>query len=283
MPTHRRACSRRCILLVLGAALALSGCGRNPPRRSGTTIAVTNTYLQCAVADVTGDASDVLCLVPPGMCPGHFDLSPGQVQQLSECRLLMRADFQHRIEDSLVRMKEKGLKVVSIRVPDGMCIPANYLETCREVQRALQGHYEGGGDDLYEKCLLVVEKRLSKLSEQIRASVDKAGLRGIGVVCSDHQAEFAGWLGLDVVAMFVGSDVETVANLQEALEKASEEHVRFVIANRQEGTALAQALAERLGAGVVVFSNFPDVQPGRNNFDAMVMDNLNALLEAGRW
>lgn len=270
------------VVLLLIAALAAPGCEKRPSARAAMGVAVTNTYLQCAIADVTGDAGDVLCLAPPGMCPGHFDLSPGQVQQLAGCRLLMRADFQRRIEDSLARMKEKGLKVVGIHIPEGMSIPENYLKTCREVQVVLQEHCGNGGDNSYEKRLLILQNRLGKLSEQVRASVSQAGLCGVGVVCSNYQAQFAHWLGLDVVAAFVGSDIETAANLQNVLEKASEKNIAFVIANRQEGTSLAEALAERLNARVVVFSNFPDVQPGRSNFDALVMENLNTLLEAGR-
>ncbi len=282
MPMQGPVYSHIRIVLLLIATLVAPGCKKRPSAQAAMGVAVTNTYLQCAVADVTGDASDVLCLAPPGMCPGHFDLSPGQVQQLTECRLLMRADFQHRIEDSLIRMKEKGLKVVSIHIADGMCIPANYLQSCREVHRALQERYSSSSDDVYKERFLSLQKRLGKLSGHIESSVDDAGLRGTRVVCSGHQAEFARWLGLDVVAAFVGSDVETAANLQDVLEKAREKNVGFVIANRQEGSALAEALAERLNARVVVFSNFPDVQPGRNNFDTLVMENLNALLEAGR-
>jgi len=282
MPMQGPVYSHIRVILLLTAALAATGCERRPFAQAAGGVAVANTYLQCALADVTGGAGDVLCLSPPGMCPGHFDLSPGQVQQLVGCRLLLRADFQRRIEDSLVRMKEKGLKVVGIHIPDGMNIPENYLETCREVQTVLQEHYGGAGDNLYKKRFLILQKRLGKLSEQIKSLVDDAGLRGTRVVCSDHQAEFARWLGLDVVATFVGSDIETAANLQKVLATARENKVGFVIANRQEGTALAEALAERLNARVVVFSNFPDVEPGRNNFDAMVLQNVRALPEAGR-
>ena len=224
----------------------------------------------------------VLCLAPPGMCPGHFDLSPGQVRQLADCHLLFRADFQHRIEESLTRMKENGLKVISIPSLAGMCIPDNYLGTCRDVADALCKYDNGTWAALCQSRLVLVEQRLARLSKQITAAVDEAQLRSAPVLASDHQADFARWLGLDVVATFVGSDIETAANLQQSLEKARRGNVRLVIANRQEGTELAHALADTLDGRLVVLSNFPEMQPYRDNFDALVMSNVRALLDTGR-
>jgi hypothetical protein len=56
--------------------------------------------------------------------------------------------------------------------------------------------------------------------------------------------------------------------------------VRFVIANRQEGVALAQALADRCGARAVVFSNFPEGGEQEAGFDRLLRDNVKLLCEA---
>jgi len=101
------------------------------------------------------------------------------------------------------------------------------------------------------------------------------------VLTSNHQAEFARWLGLDPIATFVGSDTETVANVDHCLKKAVGRDVRFVIANRQEGTALAHALADRCEAKAVVFSNFPERCEQGVGFDRLLVDNVRVLCEAG--
>ena len=78
---------------------------------------------------------------------------------------------------------------------------------------------------------------------------------------------------------FVGSDAETVSNVSDCLEKAAGKNVRFVIANKQEGTALAESLAERLGVEVVVFSNFPELSDSEG-FEDLLRANVGALIEA---
>ena len=104
--------------------------------------------------------------------------------------------------------------------------------------------------------------------------------RSSGVLASHHQAQFAQWLGLEKVATFVGSDTETVASIDHCLKQAAGRDIGFVIANQQEGTALAQALSERLKARAVVFSNFPPHTNDGSGFDRLLRSNVERLLEA---
>ncbi len=97
---------------------------------------------------------------------------------------------------------------------------------------------------------------------------------------SDHQVQFAHWLGLETVSTFVGSDIETLSNINDCIKKAKGQDVRFVIANKQEGTALAEALASRLGAKAIVLSNFPVFDGQGNEFDQLLRENMRLLVKA---
>lgn len=263
-------------LLLAGVVMAGCDAAGSAP---GCEIAVTNSYLECAVRDLWGEEAAILCLAPPGMCPGHFDISPAQVRQLKGCRLLLRFDFQRGIEQRLGRMRQGGLDIQPVQAPGGLCVPDSYLSVCREICRILSQVYpERSG--LFEARLSVVQERLTQLAAQLRESVVESGVATAAVLTSHHQAEFARWLGLDLVSTFVGSDTETVANIDHCLKKAAGREIRFVIANRQEGTALAEALAERLQARAVVFSNFPQRCEGRTGFDQLLQDNVRLLCRA---
>jgi ABC-type Zn uptake system ZnuABC Zn-binding protein ZnuA len=134
----------------------------------------------------------------------------------------------------------------------------------------------------YEKALAAMEQRLSKRGDEVAAEVRLRRLEGAGVLASDHQSEFSRWLGLDVISTFNGRDVETAAGLNRRLRQVKGRPIRFVIANKQEGTGLAEALAERLDAKVVVFGNFPDTSPGKNDchcFDRLLQENALALFK----
>lgn len=271
-------------LLILSVAISgnWAGCNNKNSESKQPEIAVTNSYLQCIVEDLCQGQTDILCLTPSGMCPGHFDISPAQVNRLCTCRVLLLFDFQKRIEDSLLRLKEKGLKTGLVRASNGLCVPINYLAACRDVCNILSLEYPGK-KAYYNENINRAEERLGNLSKELRRKVKQAGLESAGVLASNRQAQFCNWLGLETIATFVGSDMETVANINQCLEKAKANKVKFVIANKQEGTDLAQALAERLGVKVVVFSNFPDIdnRPARCcTFDRLVTKNVQALLEA---
>jgi len=270
-------------LLYLLALLLLScfitGCENRDSEQTQPVIAVTNSYLQSAVKDLCTEQTDILCLAPPGMCPGHFDISPAQVKQLCKCRILFLFDFQNRLENSLMRIKERGLKTASVNAPQGFCLPKTYLEVCKDVCNILSAEYPDKEAQL-QRRLKLIEERLKNISDEVSMKIKQAGVESDGVLSSEHQAEFARWLGLDVVATFVGSDTETVSNISRCLEKARENEVRFVIANKQEGTGIADALAERLGAETVVFSNFPEVNNGPDSFDQLLLKNVRTLLEA---
>ncbi len=265
-------------LLVL-ACLAMAGCKDSDAAAGGYEIAVTNSYLECVVRDLWGQDAAVLCLAPPGMCPGHFDISPAQVRQLKGCRLLLRFDFQQGIEQRLERMREGGLDMQAVQEPGGLCVPDTYTAICRQVCTILSRTYPQEAAQ-FEARLAAVEERLAKLATELRSSVTESGIASVAVLTSNHQVEFARWLGFEPVATFVGSDTETVANIDHCLKKAAGRDVRFVIANQQEGVALAQALADRCGAKAVVFSNFPQACERRCGFDRLLRDNVRLLCEA---
>jgi len=268
-------------ILVSSVAFVLlgAGCGNKPGDDSAAEIAVTNSYLGCAVLDLCGDDTEVLCLAPPGMCPGHFDIPPSQVKQLCDCRMLLLFDFQKQIAETLSRVKERGLKTALVGKTGGLCIPETYLAVCREVRDILSSEYPER-NVRYQERLEVMEKDLVHLREDLFEKMRQAGISSAKVLASNHQADFANWLGLETIATFVGSDIETVAGIEQCIRKAEGQEVRFVIANKQEGTALAKALAERLGARTVVFSNFPELTGRPSGFDELLRANVDALLRA---
>ena len=270
----------RVLLLLIALMGNLSSCQHNDDEKKSPELAVTNTYLQAAVADLCGGQSEVLCLTLPGMCPGHFDISPETVDQLRQCKLLLRFDFQESLDESLARLRKRGLRISEVRAMPGLCVPGTYLAACRDVCQALAHQYPER-QARYQQRLVEIQDRLKGLTDQLRLRISHAGLENVGVITSTHQAEFARWLGFQVVDTFPGRDVADAAAVQTCLQKARNNSIRLIIANRQEGTALAEALAERTGAQVVVFSNFPDPGSG-GRFDSLLQDNVAAALQKAK-
>jgi zinc transport system substrate-binding protein len=268
-------------IFALSAAwgVLVAGCGKKADTENHAEIAVTNSYLGCVVLDLCGDDTEILCLAPPGMCPGHFDISPVQVKQLCDCRILLLFDFQKSIVQTLSRVRERGLQTALVAEPGGLCVPETYLAICRKVSDILSSEYPERTAQ-FQQRLEAIENNLTQLQQELSGIMQQAGLSSAKVLASNHQVGFASWLGLETIATFVGSDIETVAGIDHCLKKAEGQEIRFVIANKQEGTALAKALAERLGAKAVVFSNFPELRGQTSGFQTLLRANVEALSRA---
>jgi ABC-type Zn uptake system ZnuABC Zn-binding protein ZnuA len=191
--------------------------------------------------------------------------------------VLLLFNFQKQVAETLSRMKEKGLKMAFVEEPGGLCVPETYLAVCRRVSGILSAEYPERNAQ-YQQRLQVIENDLKQLQQELFEKVKRAGISSAKVLASNHQADFANWLGLETIATFIGSDIETVAGIDRCIRKSEGQDVRFVIANKQEGTALAKALAERLRAKSVVFSNFPELRKEARGFDNLLRANVDSLI-----
>jgi zinc transport system substrate-binding protein len=267
-----------CLLLLLLTTACFPGCKKNDTSENQPEIAVSNAYLLSAVKDLCGSQTEVVSLSPPGMCPGHFDISPAQVEQLSRCKVLLLFDFQSGIGNSLSRLQERGLKIHGIAAPEGLCLPETYLAIVRSVAEILSKNNPVKRAE-FDKRIELIEKRLNALAADVNTKVDQSGLKNAEVLVSGHQAEFAKWLGLNVVATFAGSDIETPSRINASLIQAKDKNIKLVIANQQEGTELASAIAKRLNAKMVVFGNFPMWQGDASAFDSLLLENVSGLFK----
>ncbi len=260
---------------MAAASLCDLGCrsrGSDPP---GATVAVSSTYLESATRELLGTDRAIVALADPGLCPGHFDIRPGQLTLLRGCRLLLRFEFQASLDATLSELAQHGLRIAPVKTVGGMCEPDSYLGACRQVADALTETGMLSASAAAER-LAAVSERMAGLTAWARQQVDAAGLRGTAVVTSRHQAGFCRFLGLQVVATFTGTDTASVAEINTAIEAGTS--AKIVVANFPEGRRLADALADRLGARVVVFGNFPDAAAGDIGFDALFRDNVRQLV-----
>lgn len=239
------------------------------------TVVVSNTYLAAAVSDLCGDKVNLICLAPPGSCPGHFDLRPMHAQQIRQSRLILAFDFQTPIGQISTASQTVTKPIIA---PQGLCIPATYLHIVKQVADALVTIFPGRAKEIAARIDKIAH-RLSALETDCRRTIESSGLTNAPALVWAHQAAFVSWLGLDVVATVAGNEM-SVAQTAELLETARQKKVRLVIANQQQNRQLAEKFAAIFDAKVAVFSNFPDFGWEPSDipaFDAMVRHNVSQL------
>jgi len=271
------------------AVLLTSGCetARQSPEGEGgaakavgvaedAPVAVSSPYLEAAIGDVLRRDVPLVRLAGPAMCPGHFDMRPSQITDLARCRLLVRFDFQQALDEKLGPRSGSSLRTLAVEVPGGLCVPESYVSACRQ----LADHFVSTGELSLSEAnnrLAQVSDRMTKLGTAVARRIDEAGLRDTPVLASGHQAAFCRWLGLQVTGTFSSTDTAGTREIDQTVRAGEAAKASIIIANEPEGRRLADALADRLHAQVVVFGNFPE--PGKDQaFDDLVQRNLAALL-----
>ena len=274
----RETASLWCWFLTGILGLAVAGCQRPVPG-PGFRVATSTSYLEAAAGDLMETEFATLRLAEPGSCPGHFDIRPSQAAELRQCCALLRFDFQNSLDGVLEGEGTNHLQIIGVSAGAGLCKPDTYLAICRQVAEGLvQGEWLARTNA--GTRMQALAERMQALAKECTNRVARAGLTGVPVIASAHQKEFCEWLGLKVESSFRAADTASIAEIDEAIRKGQLAGVKFVIANLPEGRRTADALAQRLGAKVVVFENFPALSNGRVSFDAMVRRNIEGLLGA---
>ncbi len=257
-------------LLTVAAGVAAPGAGGD-----SVSIVVTTSMLEEAVREL-GDAAagiEVVRLLPPGSCPGHFDLSPRSVPALRTAAIIVRHEYQAVLESKLRDAGVTDATVVVAEAGGSPLVPDNYAELVSRVAGIL-GQLAPGRRRELTAAVSPVRHRLEALADEIGRR--SAPWRGAPVIASFQQAAFSRWLGLEVVAEIGRPEDTTPRDLERLLRYSP----ALVVGNLQEGVESAATVAERLAVPLVVFSNFPGAEGYGSGFDQLLQHNVERLDEA---
>lgn len=226
---------------------------------------------------VNNGTASMLSLVGAGMCPGHMDLRPSQIEMAGKSRIFVRFDFQAGLDEKLFASLESRPKVKAICVEGGLCEPRSYLSTCEQIAQTLitEGYRP---ENVVIQRLDSIRSRLSQLDRDSLEKINTYEIRKHPVLASPHQADFCRYLGLKVLDTFTSEENMSVRQIDQLVVRAREAGVSLIVANAPEGRKMADVLASYLKARVVLLENFPEAQSAEA-FDAMVRENLRRLME----
>jgi zinc transport system substrate-binding protein len=253
--------------------LILTGAGGEQPENTRPLIAASTTLIRAALVDIYGDAVVIHDIVPPGGCPGHYDLKPDDLAALARADLIVLHEFQKAMKNKLLQaglttrpvlmVPEKGSHVT----PPGYKLVLGYL--AENIPPLVPGLEEASREGL-TRAMAAADKADKQARE-----LEAGRLSGKPVVAAQFQAEFCEYWGMNVVAKIKPGDM-SARELGTILNAATKNRAVAVVGNRQSGQKSFEALADRLSLPLVMLSNFPESDD--LSYQELLLSNLRALI-----
>ena len=269
------------VFLLLGTLL--TGCSGSDDTR--LKVVTTTSLLAQVVERVAGDTVEVVNVIPPSQCPGHFDVKPGDVQKLSDATLFLMHGWQGEMftGELIASANNPDLITVQVNASAGenvnwMAPPVQKDAVDKVLTALLQVDMEN--EDVYreaaDKYKSVIDKKAAEL-EVIMADNNFADIR---VMCNEQLTGLVKWMGLNIVSTYGRPDSLTPQVVKDLVDLARAEEVVLLIDNLQSGAEAAAQMAEELGCSRVIFTNFPGGFDGTETWEKAIDYDVNLVVEA---
>ncbi len=272
-------------ILVLSLVITsiLSGC--ESAKTSQLKVVTSTSLIAQIVERVGGDMVDVVNIIPPAQCPGHFDVKPGDMLKLADAELFLMHGWQGEMfsQDLIASADNPDLTVAEINVKVGentnWMTPPVQLAAVDRIVAALS-EVDAENSSAYQELAAEYKDSVTAKEAEIEAKLAKEDLASINVMCSDMLVGFVQWAGLNIMATYGESDLLTPQVVQDLVDTGREEKVTLIIDNLQSGQDAGAGIAEELDCKRIILSNLPGGFDDTETWEKAIDENVKRILEA---
>ncbi len=267
------------ILTTLLLVVSLVGCSSNSTEKIKV---VTSTSLLAQIVDRIGTENiNVVNIIPPSQCPGHFDVKPGDIQKLADAKLFIIHNWQGEkfSEDLIASANNNNLKTVKIELAGNWMTPPVQTAAVDKIAETL-GQIDPGNTDKYQEAAALYKSKITDKEAILKSALAGKNLAEINVLCDEQQAGFVKWAGLNIIASYGRPETFTPQVTKDLIDKGRGQKVTLVIDNMQTGGESGKSLAQELGVKHIVLSNFPGGYDDTETWEKAIEKNIELILAA---
>jgi zinc transport system substrate-binding protein len=242
-----------------------------------------SSFIANIIRDVAGDKMETRTLIPPGTCPGHYDVKTSDIEALANSKALFIHNFQQNYENvtgAIEAANNPDLVITVLNITGNWMTPPVQAEAVGKIAQALgeidpenAAYYAGNAT---ERAQAILAK-----GEEVENRLLDAGVEQVKVICAEMQAGFVSWTGFNITATFGRPEDLSPADVNKLVTEAKQAGVALVIDNLQSGTAtLGAAIEQDIEAITVTISNFPGGLENTETWEKAIDKNVDLLLEA---
>jgi zinc transport system substrate-binding protein len=267
------------LILSLVISSMLGGC--SSAGTSKLKVVTSTSMIAQVVERLGGNKVDVVNIIPPAQCPGHFDVKPSDIQKLADADLFFFHGWQAEkfSQDLIVSANNPNLTVVKIDLLGDWMTPPVQQEATERITAALcQADTENSA--AYQMAAAKYKDKIAAKEAEIKARLAQASLSRINVMCAEMQAGFVIWTGLNVIASYGRPDSLTPQLVKALVDIGRETRVSLIIDNLQSGKDAGAGLAEELNCQRIILSDFPGGFDNTETWEKAIDRNIELILEA---
>lgn len=271
------------VVALVGIVVAVLVRAHNAP--PSVDIMAGSSFIANIVQDVADGKLEARAIIPPGVCPGHYDVKPSDIEALANSKALIIHNYQQNYQNIVgaieaVTDQNHDLVITVLNITGNWMVPAVQAEGVSKIAQALGEIYPENAA-YYQGNATARAQAILAYGEQVKDRLQDAAVDGVKVVCAAMQEGFVRWAGFNVVATFGRPEDLTPAQVAALIDQAQEAGVALVIDNLQSGaTTLGASMEQDIEAITVTISNFPGGLQNTGTWEKAIDKNITLLLEA---
>ena len=268
-------------VLLLASTSALLSCAQSA--QPSVDIMAGSSFIANIVQDISDGELKAQALIPPGTCPGHYDVKPSEIQALANSKALFIHNYQQNYENvtgSIEAADNPDLIITVLNVTGNWMVPTVQIEGVNKIAQALSEIYPENAA-YYQQRAADREQAILAHGDDVENELKEAGVEGIPVLCAEMQQGFVNWAGFNIAATFGRPEDLSPADMNQLITEANQAGVVLIIDNLQSGSAMLGASIEQdVEAIPVTISNFPGGLEDTETWEKAIDENVDLLLAA---
>ena len=269
------------IAAVVGASVTALVLTQNTP--SSVDIMASSSFIANIIQDVAEGKLETRALIPPGTCPGHYDVKPSDIEALTNSKAFFIHNYQQNYENitGLIEAVENpNLIITVINITGNWMTPPVQAEAVGKIAQAL-GEIDADNAAYYQEKAAERAQAILAKGEEVKDRLLEARVEQVKVICAEMQAGFVSWAGFNITATFGRPEDLSPAQIADLIDNAQESGVTLMIDNLQSSsTTLGASMEQDIEAIPVTISNFPGGLEDTETWEKAIDKNVDLLLDA---
>ncbi len=262
------------VLLFLTAMLGAFSVGGHAGAVETRTLVVTSDTILSGMAGalLPPDRYRIEAILPPGQCPGHYDVKLSDIEKMQKAALVISFRSLPFME------KAKTDTPRRLKIDNGgrnWMAPDSYIFGLDRLAQELIGVFPDERKEIEIRKEATV-RHVREEARMLKNMALTAGISGSAVLSSSMQKEPLEWMGFRVVGVYGRPEALSVREVSRLLRLGKEKRIVAVVDNLQSGPDAGKSIAETLGKPHIVLNNFPS----ESGYLTTLRKNVEAVLKA---